>query len=176
MNRGGLNIDYAEGFKLEEKGFKLYKNDIKRLLNAEYLELTTRSLVDKATGIDCWAEIQGSIVGVSLRVRSKDYDSFTLNRNIKDKYSEINKWLKDRNETIKPTYHLQFAPFLEGLKVFRINIDAFSQFIVSKIESNELFSYYNEKMRCYEFVRSEVSGVLGVSVFYIDGELIFKLG
>jgi len=43
MNRGGLNIDYTEGFKLEEIGFKRYYNAIKHVLNATEIENTTNT-------------------------------------------------------------------------------------------------------------------------------------
>lgn len=43
MNRGGLNIDYIEGFKLEEIGFKRYYNAIKQVLNATEIESTART-------------------------------------------------------------------------------------------------------------------------------------
>ena len=168
MNRGGLNIDYAQGFKLEEQGFKRYEKAIKHVLSAKYLEPTTRSLVDKATGTDCYANIQGNVVGISLRVRNKDYNSFTLNRHISDEHSEINKWIKKRTIQIKPAYHLQISPTKDGLKVWRINIDAFSQFIQRLINQSILSSYYNSRLKCYEFKHSDVSGVMGVSVIKLD--------
>ena len=52
MNRGGLNIDYADGFKLEEQGFKRYYKAIKHVLNATEIESTARTMIDKATGVD----------------------------------------------------------------------------------------------------------------------------
>ena len=168
MNRGGLNINYAEGFKLEEKGYKHYEKLLKYILNAKYLEASTRSLVDKATGIDCYAEIQGDVLGVSLRIRNRDYNSFTLNRHIEDKHSEIHKWIKPRGETIKPAYHIQIAPTPIGVKVWRINIEAFSLFLRRQINSNQLFSYYNDRMRCYEFTRKQVKDIAGVFVYELD--------
>jgi len=168
VSRGGLNIDYAQGFKLEEQGFKRYEKAIKHVLNAKHLECTARSLVDKATGIDCYAQIQGYIVGISLRVRNKDYNSFTLNRHIDDEHSEVKKWIAQRHNHIKPATHLQIAPTNQGVKVWRINIDAFSLFIQRQINTNNLYSYYNERMRCYEFKHSQVSGVAGISVFELD--------
>ena len=105
MNRGGLNIDYADGFKLEEQGFKRYYKAIKHVLNATEIESTARTMIDKSTGVDLTAKIQGQCVGVSLRVRNRDYNSFTLNRHVSDKHSEILKWISKRNNFIKPAYH-----------------------------------------------------------------------
>ena len=167
-NRGGLNIDYSIGFELEEQGFKRYEKAIKHVLNAKELESTARSLIDKATGIDCYAQIQGNMYGISLRFRDRDYDSFTLNRHIGDKHSEINKWNSKRINQIKPAYHLQIAPTSKGLKVWRINIDAYSHFISRLIKTSELCSYYNSRLKCYEFPYEKVSGVAGVSLFELD--------
>ncbi len=168
MNRGGLNIDYADGFKLEEQGFKRYYKAIKHVLNATEIESTARTMIDKATGVDLTAKIQGQCVGVSLRVRNRDYNSFTLNRHVSDKHSEVLKWISKRNNFIKPAYHLQIAPTKNGLKVWRINIDAFSHFIQRQINQSKISSYYNGRMMCYEFAYSDVSGVAGVSVFELD--------
>ena len=168
MNRGGLNIDYADGFKLEEQGFKRYYKAIKHVLNATEIESTARTMIDKSTGVDLTAKIQGQCVGVSLRVRNRDYNSFTLNRHVSDKHSEVNKWLTKRNNFIKPATHLQLAPIKNGLKVWRIDIDAFSHFIQRQINQSKISSYYNSRMMCYEFAHSDVSGVAGVSVFELD--------
>ena len=168
MNRGGLNIDYADGFKLEEQGFKRYYKAIKHVLNATEIESTARTMIDKATGVDLTAKIQGQCVGVSLRVRNRDYNSFTLNRHVSDKHSEILKWISKRNNFIKPAYHLQIAPTKNGLKVWRIHIEAFSHFIQRQINQSKICSYYNSRMMCYEFAHSDVSGVSGVSVFELD--------
>jgi hypothetical protein len=171
MNRGGLNIDYIEGFKLEEIGFKRYYNAIKYVLNATEIESTARTMIDKSTGVDLTAKIQGHCVGVSLRVRNKDYNSFTLNRHVNDEHSEILKWTSKRNNFIKPAYHVQIAPIENGVKVWRIDIDAFSQFINRQIKTSKLISFYNNRLKCYEFPFENVRGVAGVSVF----ELNFKL-
>ena len=168
MNRGGLNIDYTEGFKLEEIGFKRYYNAIKHVLNATEIESTARTMMDKSIGVDLTAKIQGHCVGVSLRIRNKDYNSFTLNRHVNDEHSEILKWISKRNNFIKPAYHLQLAPTKNGLKVWRINIDAFSHFIQRQINQSKICSYYNSRMMCYEFAYSDVSGVAGVSVYELD--------
>ena len=167
-NRGGLNIDYIEGFKLEEKGFKRYYKAIKHVLNATEIESTARTMIDKSTGIDLTAKIQGRCVGVSLRVRNKDYNSFTLNRHESDKHSEINKWTNKRTNNIKPAYHLQIAPTKNGVKVWRINIDAFSLFIKRQINASSLNSFYNSRLKCYEFPNRIVSEVAGVTVFELN--------
>jgi hypothetical protein len=165
VNRGGLNIDYIEGFKLEEIGFKRYYNAIKHVLNATEIESTARTMIDKSTGVDLTAKIQGNCVGVSLRVRNKDYNSFTLNRHVNDEHSEILKWTSKRNNFIKPAYHVQIAPIENGVKVWRINIDAFSQFINRQIKTSKLISFYNYRLKCYEFPFENVREVAGVSVF-----------
>ena len=165
MNRGGLNIDYIEGFKLEELGFKRYYNAIKHVLNATEIESTARTMMDKSTGIDLTAKIQGRCVGVSLRFRNKDYNSFTLNRHVNDKHSEILKWTSKRNNFIKPAYHVQIAPIENGIKVWRINIDAFSNFINRQIKTSKLISFYNDRLKCYEFPFENVREVAGISLF-----------
>jgi|TARA_B110000967_G_scaffold102376_1_gene105083 hypothetical protein len=167
-NRGGLNIDYTEGFKLEEIGFKRYYKAIKHVLHATEIESTARTMMDKSTGVDLTAKIQGHCVGVSLRVRNKDYNSFTLNRHVNDKHSEILKWTTKRNNFIKPAYHVQIAPIENGVKVWRINIDAFSHFINRQIKTSKLISYYNNRLKCYEFSYENVLGVAGVTVFELD--------
>tara|TARA_B110000114_G_C15046273_1_gene379339 strand:- start:594 stop:1115 length:522 start_codon:yes stop_codon:yes gene_type:complete len=167
-NRGGLNINYSKGFSLEEEGFKRFKKAIKHVLGATELESTTRSLIDKTTGIDCYAQIQGHMYGISLRVRNKDYNSFTLNRHESDKHSEIIKWTNKRTNNIKPAYHLQIAPTKNGVKVWRINIDAFSLFIKRQINTSSLDSYFNSRLKCYEFSYENVSEVAGVTVFELN--------
>jgi hypothetical protein len=168
VNRGGLNIDYADGFKFEEEGFKRYYKTIKQVLNATEIESTARTMIDKATGIDFTAKIQGQCVGLSLRIRNKDYNSFTLNRHVSDKHSEIKKWIAKRKIYLKPAYHLQIAPTKSGVKIWRINIDTFSHFIERQIEASNLCSYYNSRMKCYEFTHSDVSGVAGVDLININ--------
>lgn len=169
-NRGGYNIDYEKGFKKEKESFKLYTPIIKYVLGASKLESTERSLVDVATGIDCYAQIQGNIYGISLRVRSKDYNSFTLNRHISDKHSEINKWTKKRHNQIKPSYHIQIAPMRNGnVKIWRINIDAFGHYIESLIADFSLKTFYKkDKLKCYEFPYDSVCGINGVTTFEIN--------
>lgn len=124
--------------------------------------------MDKSTGIDLTAKIQGRCVGVSLRVRNKDYNSFTLNRHVNDEHSEIIKWISKRNNFIKPAYHVQIAPIENGVKVWRINIDAFSHFINRQIKTSKLISFYNDRLKCYEFPFENVREVAGVSVFELD--------
>lgn len=168
-NRGGYNIDYEKGFKKEKESFKLYTPIIKYVLGASKLESTERSLVDVATGIDCYAQIQGNIYGISLRVRSKDYNSFTLNRHISDKHSEVNKWTKKRLTQIKPSYHIQIAPMRNGnVKIWRIDIDAFGHYIDRLIADFSLKTFYNDRLECYEFPYDSVCGTNGVKTFEIE--------
>lgn len=173
MSRGGLNLSYSNGFELESQGFDTYKSLIKYYLGASQLESSARSLIDKASGIDCIADIQGQIKGISLRVRNKDYNSFTLNRHITDKRSEVNKWITKRTNQIKPAYHLQFAPMSKGgVRVWRIDIDAFSLFLQRQINASNLVSYYRDGLQCYEFAHSQVSGVAGVRMFETNDKLL----
>lgn len=168
-NRGGYNIDYEKGFQLESESFKKHKSVIKYVLGSSKLESTERTLIDKATGIDCYAQIQGNIYGISLRVRKHDYNSFTLNRHISEKHSEINKWNKTRLNQIKPSYHIQIAPMRNGnLKVWRINIDAFGYYLENLKNDNTLEHFYNTKLKCYEFSYDSVKNVNGVKMFEID--------
>ncbi len=136
------------------------------VLGATSLEETTRSIIDLATGIDAYAEIQGNIYGISLRVREKDYNSFTLNRHITDVNSEVRKWIKNRGNKIKPAYHIQCAKDSNGIvTVTRINIDAFAVHLATLIDNNELEQYFNDNLIAYEFKHSDIGSLRCVSVF-----------
>jgi hypothetical protein len=74
------------------------------------------------------AQIQGNVYGISLRVREYNYNSFTLNRHSTDIHSEVHKWKRNRNSTIKPAYHVQFKNKYDKVLVIRVNIDAFGMF------------------------------------------------
>lgn len=167
INRGGYNIDYNDGFKYESTHFIKYESIIKRVLNASKLELTTRSIVDLKTGIDAYAVIENNVIGVSLRFRNQDYNSFTLNRHITDNNSEIHKWLKNRNETIKPSFHIQISKAKNFNRVIRINIDSFSYYIQYLINNNLLESKYNHNLKSYEFSLESLKDVGGVNSYKI---------
>jgi hypothetical protein len=58
-----------------------------------------------------------------------NYNSFTLNRHSTDIHSEVHKWKRNRNSTIKPAYHVQFNKISDDkVLVIRVNIDAFGMF------------------------------------------------
>lgn len=165
-NRGNNNLNYKDGFLLERINFQLLKSIIMRVLGATAIEETTRSIIDLATGVDAYATIRGNIYGISLRVREKDYDSFTLNRHITDVNSEVNKWLKNRSNKIKPAYHVQCAKGNNGIvTVTRINIDAFAIHLATLIENKELEQYFNDNLLAYEFKHSDIENLRCVSTF-----------
>ncbi|WP_405377528.1 hypothetical protein [Nonlabens sp. Asnod3-A02] len=141
------------------------------ILSADQLELTTRGLIDKATGTDAIAMIQGNVYGISLRVRSSDYNSFTLSRNINDIASEVKKWCKNRSNKIKPAYHVQISERADNtIKVTRINIDAFSIWLRYANKNNKLEQYYNKKLLAYEFALDNIPNADGIftDIYPID--------
>jgi hypothetical protein len=106
-----------------------YRTSTKEYTRANQLEETSRTLIDIATGTDAYAQIQGNVYGISLRVREYNYNSFTLNRHSTDIHSEVHKWKRNRNSTIKPAYHVQFNKISDDkVLVIRVNIDAFGMF------------------------------------------------
>jgi hypothetical protein len=161
-NRGGLNLDYSVGYDIESSLFKDYKVMLLNILHATEIELTTRGLIDKNTGTDATALIEENVYGISLRFRNGDYDSFTLNRHISEKYSEVHKWTKSRNTTIKPAYYVQIADAYNYYKIIRINIDAFSNHLLYLIKHNQLKNHYNSKLKAYEFKLKDLENITGV--------------
>jgi hypothetical protein len=161
-NRGGVNIDYVIGYEMESRLFKEYKPMLLKLLMATDIELTTRGIIDKNTGTDATAIIENNVYGISLRFRNGDYNSFTLNRHISDKYSEVHKWIKERNTTIKPAYYVQISDAKDYYKMIRINIDAFANHLRYLIEYNKLESHYNTRLKAYEFKLKDLSDTAGV--------------
>lgn len=157
MNRGGLNIDYSQGFQIEQQANESYKSLIQDTLRAERLEFTARSLADKAAGIDAVAQIEGLVYGVSLRYRNGDYNSFTLNRHISEYGSEAGKWLTPFRGNLKPAYHIQIAKAREHIRVIRVNIDAFSDFL----RFIDLEKYYNPMLKAYEFKLESLPALSG---------------
>ena len=162
-NRGGVNLNYDIGFKNEDESFIKYKDAIMFMLDANQLEQSARGLMDKATGTDAVAQIQGNVYGISLRVREKDYNSFTLSRNINDVNSEVNKWIKERKKRIKPSYHIQISKLANNkIRVIRINIDVFGKWLKVQIKDSQLEKYYNKKLLAYEFPLDEIKEIDGI--------------
>lgn len=161
-NRGGVNIDYVIGYEIESRLFKEYKPMLLKILHATDIELTTRGILDKNTGTDATAVIENNVYGISLRFRNGDYNSFTLNRHISDKYSEVHKWLKERNKTLKPAYYVQISDAKDYYKMIRINIDAFADHIRYLIKHNQLENCYNTRLKAYEFTLKDLSDTAGV--------------
>ena len=165
-NRGNFNLDYSEGFKIERERFKLLKSTMMNVLGASQLEETSRTLIDLACGIDAYAEIQGNVYGISLRVRDKDYNSFTLSRHIDDVNSEVRKWTNQRKTKIKPAYHIQCNKVSDNqYTVFRINIDAFAVWLKIQIRDSHLEDFYNHQLMAYEFNYEKIKNLDGVSKF-----------
>lgn len=171
INRGGVNIDYVIGYEIESRLFKEYKPMLLKILHASAIELTTRGILDKNTGTDATAVMENDVYGISLRFRNGDYSSFTLNRHISDKYSEIHKWLKERNTTIKPAYYVQISDAKDYYKMIRINIESFADYIRYLIKHNQLESCYNANLKAYEFKLIDLSDTAGVFFTEIDKSL-----
>lgn len=161
--RGNFNLEYDRGFKHERENLEKLKATILYVFNASAMEPTSGSIVDMKTGIDAYLTIQDNLYGVSIRVREKDYNSFTMNRHITDKHSEVHKWINPRKNRIKPSYHIQLAKRENGtLNVFRINIDVFSLFLKHLIKTNKLEDHWNSMLLAYEFTIEDLmlDGVL----------------
>lgn len=157
----GHNLDYKEGFKKEAEDYEKYKGLIRELLGAEYIEPSMRSIMDKTSGIDAVALIDGIPYGVSLRCRNcyKDYNSFTLSRHITDPISEVNKWLRV-GEGLKPSYHIQITALPDdSLRVIKVHIGTFKYVL----QDEHLERYYNSGLAAYEFPTKDFSFSDGVS-------------
>ena len=160
MSRGGSNIEYYNGYKMESNLFTRYIPLLKKILQTEVIEITTRSLIDKHTGTDAVAMIQGNLIGISLRFRNSDFNSFTLSRHITDKVSEIHKWSKPRAEDIKPAYFIQISKRRDGrLRVIKVNIDAFGYYLRYLINTDQLEQFYKPKLMAYDFNLDLVTGL-----------------
>lgn len=163
MGRGACNIPYYEGYQMEAKLYEQYLPLLKKVLGAQLIDLQTRGIVDKSTGTDAMALIEGKVYGISLRFRTKDYQSFTLNRHISDPVSEVRKWSRERSNTIKPAYYLQVANVSEKeFRVIRVNIDSFGYYLKHLIKTDQLESFYKPHLKAYDFPLSRLSNVLGV--------------
>ncbi|MET6990059.1 hypothetical protein [Sediminicola arcticus] len=157
LNRGGLNIDYSDGFAMEEKYIAKYDFYIKQILDSDYIESATRTIVDQACGIDIYATIKENVYGVSLRVRTSDFHSFTLSRHVNDQYSEILKWVKQSQGIIKPAYHIQINEGKHYFTITKIDVQEFSLHLNDLIHEGKLESYYNTMLLAYEFRLSELT-------------------
>ena len=152
-NRGRLNLNYVDGFKEELSTFKEFKDTFTYILNANSLKPLFGTELDLKTGIDALAEIEKHLYGISLRVRNKDYNSFTLNRHITDPFSEIHKWTLNRGNKLKPSYHIQLAriPGTNKVNTFRLNIDVIGLHLNYLINTNQLEQYFKPHLLAYEF-------------------------
>jgi len=152
MSRGNNNLQYSEGFIIEAEKFQEYKTILLNTLQAQDIELITRGMLDKLTGLDATALIDNSVYGISLRFRSSDYNSFTLNRHISDPFSEIHKWNKPHTNNLKPIYYIQINERLDSsLRLIRVNIEAFQIYLKYLIENNKLEDHYKKHLLSYEF-------------------------
>jgi hypothetical protein len=52
------------------ENYKIFEPVLKNILETNQLEETSRTLIDIATGTDAYAQIQGNVYGISLRVRN----------------------------------------------------------------------------------------------------------
>ncbi|WP_155827697.1 hypothetical protein [Gillisia sp. JM1] len=163
MSRGNNNLKYETGFQIEAEKFTEYKPILLDTLQAEDIELTTRGMLDKVTGCDATALIDGLVYGVSLRFRSSDYNSFTLNRHITDPYSEVHKWIKPHNTNLKPIYYIQINQrYHNELRLIRVNIEAYSVFLQHLVKTDSLEMYWENKLLAYEFPTMLPNGYKGI--------------
>ena len=153
MGRGLSNLSYNEGFKIEKEKFEEYKPILLNTLQATEIELTTRGLLDKVISCDATALIDGLVYGISLRFRSLDYNSFTLNRHYNDPFSEVHKWLQSTHQgNLKPIYYIQVNERPDKtLRLIRVNIDAFKWVLEGLIHERRLEGYYQPHLMAYEF-------------------------
>jgi len=158
MNRGANNLNYVDGFKDEIKTFKEFNLTFMYLLNATSLKPLFGTELDVKIGIDGVACIEKHLYGISLRVRNKNYNSFTLNRHITDPFSEVHKWKMNRSNKLKPSYHIQLArmPGTNKVNAFRLNIDVIGMHLNYLINTNQLEQYYNPKLLAYEFTPGDL--------------------
>jgi hypothetical protein len=73
MGRGSNNLNYDDGFKYERELIIRFEPVLKNNTRANQLEETSRTLIDIATGTDAYAQIQGNVYGISLRVRELQF-------------------------------------------------------------------------------------------------------
>lgn len=166
-NRGKHNLDYEEGFLMEQDKFQTYRPFLLQTLQAEDIELTTRGMLDKVAGLDATALMDGILYGISLRFRSKDYNSFTLNRHISDPLSEVHKWIKPHTTNLKPIFYIQINERLgNSLRLIRVNITAFSFILQELIKEERLEDYYQPHLMAYEFPLQgkNIKGILNTTI------------
>jgi hypothetical protein len=96
MGRGSNNLNYDDGFKYERENYKIFEPVLKNILEQNQLEETSRTLIDIATGTDAYAQIQGNVYGISLRVR--EYNNYLHLIDIVPTYIVKYKW--KRNKTV----------------------------------------------------------------------------
>jgi hypothetical protein len=150
LNRGGLNLDYSKGFQIEGNKFIEYKHIILKLLTAEDIELTSRSVLDTRCGIDAIATInkQQYFIGLRFRKTNKDYNTITFSRHYTDVASELKKFLNNR---VKPDFFISISEVNNKLRIVEVNIDSFVMYIKTLLINNQLDNFYNERLMAYEF-------------------------
>lgn len=168
LNRGGFNLDYDKGFLIEAEKFNNFKHLILQLLTASNIELITRGMLDKECGIDAVAKIdnQHFFIGLRFRKTKIDYNSITFSRNIKDRASEINKFLYNK---IRPDFFIQITELNNSLRIIEINIDSFKLYLKKLIKHDQLENHYNENLNAYEFkLKSFENGEHGIRNIFIN--------
>jgi hypothetical protein len=109
------------------ENYKIFEPVLKNILGANQLEETSRNN-RHCNWYWCIRTNTRKRLRISLRVREYNYNSFTLNRHSTDIHSEVHKWKRNRNSTIK-AYHVQFNKISDDkVLVIRVNIDAFGMF------------------------------------------------
>lgn len=175
-NRGGFNLDYNNGFKIESDNFLIYKHILLRLLTASNIELTTRGMMDKECGIDAIAKIdsQHYFIGLRFRKTKIDYNSITLSRHINDSASEVKKFLRNR---LRPDFFIQITELKNQIRITEVNIDSFNLFLEKAFKDEILEKYYNKKLLAYEFplndLENKAIGNYGIRNFLIEKDKLY---
>ena len=151
------NLNIKEGVRREASEFKKYESLLKDVLKADTIELLNGTLMDFKGGIDALYTIKGKagVYGLSLRFRNRYYDSFTINRHVKDVNSEVNKW--SEKVALKANTHVQISDLGgEHVNVTIVNVESFGR-LIGAYKNNfpdKLQDFYNDRLDAYEFPKN----------------------
>ena len=151
------NLNIKDGVAREAAKFDQYKTLIMQCLEADHVELLNGTIMDFKGGIDALYTIRGKVgvYALSLRFRNRYYNSFTMNRHVKDVNSEVNKW--SHKSALKPNVHIQISELGDGrVNVTIINVDSFGRLVKAYRDNfpNKLEDHYNDRIDAYEFPES----------------------
>lgn len=174
LNRGGLNLNYKDGFEIEANKFQEFKPIILKLLTATDVELTTRSVLDTRCGIDAIATIKNQqyFLGLRFRKTNKDYNSITFSRHYSDNASELKKFINNR---IKPDFFISISEVNTMLRIVEVNIESFVLYIKTLLTNNELDNFYNERLMAYEFNLNKFEQFEhGIRNYFIEKDKVYR--